>query len=317
VLGLGAGLLCEVWPNPTLIRLHPMRASWVAWLALGPGIGVAAAALWRRERTYDRDLAAMIVFGATLSVFGRVPHLLVLAPALWACALDRHRRAAALAGPALALAVPALVLWSKSLALSVVPFWEGAIVIDGGLTFAATCSLAVAASIEVPRRRVLLAGAGAAGVVSVAHLLFVLLLQVRGPAVDYVDVQRWLAAHRPAGEVVLVPLARIGLRAFSNQTPALDFEDGLASFHDPGYVPVLEEKLAAYGWQPGATVHGFSFLEHLQELDRALTADDVRRIAARLHATIAVRDKSMPRLELPVLYENQRFAIVDAAPPPR
>lgn len=329
VVGLGLALVCEVWPNPFLIRLHPARASWVAWLAFVPVLGAATTTLWRRGDDVDRVTAIMLVFSATVSVFGRVPFLLVMTPMVWARARHRRGRAttsAAVAGVVLAVVVPVVVLVSKSLAIRAAPLWQAAVVFDGLVTLLAAVSVAVIAwrassstseepSVDDGGRRLWRAGVFNVAAMTTLHVLVFVLSSSRGAHHDWVDVQRWLKDHRPAGENVLVPLSRIGLRVHSNQTPALDFSDGLLSFHDPGYIPVLQEKLRAYGWKPGAVVHGFSFLENLDDVDRALSTDDLRRIADALHAPVAVREKAMPHLDLPVLYENKRFVVLDASSP--
>jgi hypothetical protein len=126
------------------------------------------------------------------------------------------------------------------------------------------------------------------------------------------ETQEWSAAHIAPGENVMVPLAQIGFRAFSKQTPAVDFQEGDALFHSPMYMQTFLDKLKLYGWTP-APVHGFSFLKRLMNLDEKLSADDAVRIAQALHAHYAVRDRWMPGWALPVVFQNDGFVVYDVS----
>jgi hypothetical protein len=312
VFGLGLGLVCEVAPIPFLIRLHPMRASWIAWLSLVPFLGRSVAVLIRSSSTFDKTVGLVAALACILSVFGRTTHFLVLAPVLWSCAYDKRQlRVAVLATVALALAVPFAIVQSHSLDIAGMQFWVGAIKIDGTLSLLAAGSVALAFLWrEIPPKLVVASSIATIVVVTLGHVAINVAGERRGNSHDFVEVEHWLAEHRAPGEVVLVPLGHIGVRAFSCQTPALDFEDGLASYHDPAYIPILEKKLRAYGWQPGEAVHGFSFMNHLAALDASLTADDLRRIGGELGARIAVRDKGEDA-GLPVVFQNDNFTVVD------
>jgi hypothetical protein len=328
LFGLGAGVVTELAPTGFLLRLHPLRVSCLVALAGAPFLAHAIVRLAQHPHTGLRATGLVVALGIGTSVFTSSVFHLTMWPAVMLAALvlrgvpddvtaaidPKVRAWPWLLGMLLvSIALPWLVVHSGSLVMTAGDpmrvamdrvLFLGALYAGGGVVVIVLAWLRPSLD-----RRALLVGAAGALTVSLAmHGLVVWGRMQHGSGPDWVEVQEWCKAHRPAGDVVMVPLTHIGLRAFSNQTPAVDFQEGDLLFHLPTYTHTFTDKLALYGWTP-APIHGFSFLTNLEALDEKLTVDDVTRIGHTLHASIAVRQKSMSALALPVLFENGTYRI--------
>jgi hypothetical protein len=130
----------------------------------------------------------------------------------------------------------------------------------------------------------------------------------RGILAHWRQAQEWSATHLPPGEQILVPLSQLGFRVWSRQIPAVDFQEGDALFHNPGYEGIFIDKLKLYGWTPSELI-GAGHISKLEQLDRQLTSDKAIEIGRQLHARVAVRRTNHPAWDLPVLYENPDYVI--------
>ena len=95
---------------------------------------------------------------------------------------------------------------------------------------------------------------------------------------------------------------------WSNQVPAVDFQEGDALFHHPGSMHAFVHKLRLYGWEPGEIV-GFSHFFRLDPLDANLQTADAVRLGKELGVHVAIRKASHPAWELPELFRNASFVV--------
>jgi hypothetical protein len=318
LIALVGGLLTEIHPTPFLLRLHPLRLSFFVCLAGAPYFARASVELLGadRERFQDRArtafvLGAFILVGAAIPLAYRWEYLLLFVPALFGVVLQRGAMGA-WGSVALSIAIPiALVLQSEKME------------IDAALRFMLVeAGFGIVASLSIlrgwlkreqqasERERKLIARTAIALVAG--HLLLNGLLIAhygyKGGIKRWREVQEWCGSHLEPGERVLVPLTQIGLRAFSEQVPAVDFQEGDALFHQPSYLGTFLGKLRVYGWTP-SELKGYEFISKLDALDDALAAADLDRIGQELDARVLIRRSRNPRLDLLVLFENEDFVV--------
>jgi hypothetical protein len=108
---------------------------------------------------------------------------------------------------------------------------------------------------------------------------------------------------------VMVPLASSGVRAYSNQIPVFDLQEGNLIVHNPSYSAVYREKAAAFGWE-GKPLYGL--LGHnwrARRADLSLTPGKAIRLGKRFGADLAVRATSYPEWPFPELYRNSDYVI--------
>ncbi|MEW5853990.1 MAG: hypothetical protein AB2A00_34770 [Myxococcota bacterium] len=333
VVGVLGGLLTEVWPNPTLIRLHPMRLSWLMTLAGAPYFIRACLQLLRHLERPDQPHARLAAATGTMTLLGlalpllyRYAYWMTLLPALRAVvelvedpARTRRLRVLMTASLLCALAVPAAMLASDATEYSGLTVMEGNLrrmVLVEGLIGAFAVATVVSAWMRMGAgphqgfaRRALLQSAV---LLAAFHLVGrgALMVQYhrKGPIHDWKQVQHWAAENLPAGAVVLAPLNQIGFRSFSKQTPAVDFQEGIAITHNPQYLETYFHKLKLYGWEPGEIV-GFSHYSRLEPLDANLKTEDALRLGKALGAVAAVRRTRQPAWDLPVLFRTNAYVV--------
>ncbi|MBI5495771.1 MAG: hypothetical protein HY904_12170 [Deltaproteobacteria bacterium] len=337
LVAMVGGVLVEIHPHPFILRLHLMRLSWIMALAGAPFLARACVQLVRavdRPDLPDARMAAatgvMMLMGLGVAALYRPAYWLTLAPALWM--VLRYRggqpggRMVALM-TALAVAIPGALTLSGVRELPVASAEaapRGFYFIEGlfGLFAAVAVLSAWIRRAEGPHR-----GFTRRMLFQAACLLAALHLGARGVVMTYGprkgamsewrDVQEWCARTLPRGDVVMVPLTQMGLRVFSNQIPAVDFQEGDAAFHHPAYVETFQRKLRLYGWEP-APIVGFTHFSRLDPLDERLTDDDARRLGREFGAHVAIRRTRHPPWNLPELYRTPSFVIyrLDDVPPP-
>jgi hypothetical protein len=329
VFAVIGGAATEIMPSPFLIRLHPMRLSFIACLAGVPFFAQTAARLLRPED--DERLASIpresislgifLLLGVAMPLAYRWDYLLVLVPALWGMALHAARndvRALQVAAPltlATAIAIPILLVWDTHTEVSLRSHGLRFFLIEGSCGLIAAISFALARGTETkgpPTVREKRLTIRLAGGIALFHLVltgaYLFHYGWWGGLHRWREVQIWCGEHLDPGERVLVPLTEIGLRAFSKQTPAVDFQEGDILFHEPEYMDTFFDKLRLYGWTPGRP-KGWEFVSKLDELDDALSKADLLRIGAALDARVSIRRKHDARLDLLVLFENQDFIV--------
>jgi hypothetical protein len=324
--GVLGGLLVEIAPIPFLIRLHPMRLSWIMSLAGAPYLARAAVQMARADNPrIALPAAALLMMGLGLGMATRNSYWLTISPAIAIAALPertRERRAPLLLLllVLLVLAVPVAMYAVEGRIFEPMPgarrnFLFGAVFVEGllggiaGFILVAGWLLRRRGPYTLPERRTLFRfTGGVAALMLILHGVFVFRSRVKGLDRDWLDAQAWCAEALKPGEVVLVPLAQIGFRVMSKQTPAVDFQEGDALLHDPEYTRVFIPKLELYGWAP-APIHGLSHWTRLDPLDKRLTEADALRIGATLHAGFAVRRTEHPPWRLPEVYRNDSFVI--------
>lgn len=337
VLGALGGLAVELWPHPTLIRFHPMRLSWIMVLAGMPFLARVAVDGVRHldlpsvpDARIRSAVGVSLFIGLSVATLYRSSYWLGMAPALW-LVLQWDR------GPArrffwlgaltfTSLLVPWLHVSAGGAALPA----ADATAEDAAAYYAVEGAVGLYPLISVwwaflqvrqgPHKgflRGLLLWSAAA--LAVVHLgvrgVVVASAQRRGTLGQWHAVQDWSAANLPRGATVMVPLTQMGFRVWSNQIPAVDFQEGDVLFHNPGYAERFLDKLRLYGWKRG-TITGFAHYQRLDPLDAALTADDARRVGAALGATVAVRRATHPAWDLLELFRNRKFVVYRLDAPP-
>jgi hypothetical protein len=324
------GIAAEVHATPFLLRLHPMRLSFFVCLAGAPFFARAATEMLRADPDRFGEhartafvLGAFLLLGAVIPLAYRWDYLLILAPALMGLVVRRNVLGVSTA-IALSVAVPIALIASNV-------FSEKPELDSPGFRFLAfEASIGVLASLSLLRAQVLRSKAtssrerrlivrvvsGLAALQLLLNGLFMAHYGYKGGIRRWRDVQEWCAAHLDPGEHVLVPLTQIGLRAFSDQIPAVDFQEGDALFHDPFYLDEFLEKLRMYGWTPSA-LKGYEFISKLDALDDKLQRDDLMRLGDRLDARVVIRRKRNDPLDLLVLFQNEDFVVYSLDGRPR
>lgn len=343
------GIVTELLPSPFVIRLHPMRLSWLMTLAGAPYLANASLELLRargstRFARFGFVLGSLLLLVAAMPMAYRYDYAIVLIPACYGVAFeikrhgdlesgaDRIGRGATpmiAASLAVAIAVPAILTMVSMRAFGIKlelasPAFRF-LLIEGSVGVFAVLSLALTwvRRNEGPnpaRARVrFLRGVGAVAAIHLAlNGLVMAEMGGRGALKRWRDVQEWCRDHLERGEPLLVPLTQIGLRAFSNQTPAVDFQEGDVIFHQPEYLETFLGKLRLYGWKPGRLV-GFEFISKLDALEEALSKEQLAEVGRKLGARTAVRRSREPPLDLPILFSNDEFVVyrLDGAAPAR
>jgi hypothetical protein len=334
VLGVLGGLWAEVAASAWTIRLHPMRLSWLMTLAGLPMLARAAVALVRRldepgapHPRVGSAAGVMLLLALSLTTLYRAPFLLALAPFLWTLALAKpgeqppRRRVVVTVLATLACLVgpPVATLLSGAGDLSLTPRMEAVLhlflAVEALVTWLAVGVILLG---FLTRARGPWAGRGRRALFQVAVVVGLAHLGVRGAYMynlprtgilgDWVAVQRWCAQTLRPGEKVLVPLSQMGLRAFSNQTPAVDFQEGDALFHNPAYAEGYLRKLRLYGWEPGE-IKGFGHISRLEPLDARMTPAKARELGAALGARVVVRRTRHPAWDLPEALRNASYVV--------
>lgn len=323
VLGAGAGLLTELHPTPFLVRLHPMRLSFLMALAGAPYLAEASRQLWVRRDAprFWAPLGALLLLGLAVPMTSRWGYWLALVPALFAAAGGSARLRSALGVLALGAVVPWLVAWDEHRTLGAFPglarALEASELAAAALSLFAGFLLVVAyrwrargpyRGDEAKQLLLVLLLIGAAPVVLQAGAR--LKLSQHGRIAQWREVQEWAGQHLPPRATVLVPLSQIGFRTYSRQTPAVDFQEGDLILHDPAYAPRFQAKLDIYGVGK-EPIHGMSYLTRLDRVDAALSKEELRSIGRRLGAKVAVRRVEHPRLDLPELYRNDHYVVLE------
>lgn len=336
-LAVLGGVTAEVWATPLLIRLHPMRLSWIMVLAGMPWLTRTAINMGRHLHTstpqstptqspgsqrVEVALSVGLLLGLAVATLYRSAYLLVLVPGLWMVLLWQRgatvRALLALATVAAAVLIPLAHLAAPLQNFPVVASRanpRGFFVVEGAVAGMAAMGVLLAWMMarQGPHsgaaRKTLL---GAMLTVAVLHLAArgasTAAMQVRGPQADWLAVQRFCAANLPRGATVMVPLSQIGLRAFSNQSPAVDFQEGDAMFHHPASAPTFLHKLQLYGWEPGPIV-GFSHITRLDPLDAQLTQAPAVDLGHALGAEFAIRRTRHPSWNFVELFRNASFVV--------
>ena len=341
ICAAAGGLLSEFWESGPLLRLHPLRWTWVTLLAGIPFFARAAVQLVRRLERPDLPwsrvggaLGTMMLMALGVGVAYRSAFLLTLVPAMWLMArAPEDARPATRAEFALVAALPVLALLMPAImALTVEDdIWAmlggrdvmRRVLIAEGLVGGFAVAIIVAAWVQrqaTPytsrgRRALLRAAIVVAGVHLAARGLVVAQVQHRGMVRRWQEVQEWCATHLPRGARVVVPLDAPGLRAFSNQVPVVDFLEGAVLIHTPRYLPEYHGKLALFGYTPFQGTFADN-LRNLAKLDEALTEERVQEIAQRTGALVAVRRSQYPAWRLPEVFRNERFVVYRLDPRP-
>ncbi|MFO0723175.1 MAG: hypothetical protein U1E65_05295 [Myxococcota bacterium] len=323
VLGAGAGFLTELHPTPFLVRLHPMRLSFVMALAGAPYLAEAARQLWIRKDAprYWAPLGALLIAGLAVPMTSRWSYWLALAPALWAAARGFTGRRSLVLVLLVGLLLPLACAWDQQRTVGAFPglarvlelgefLAAGFGVVAGGLLLVAYGRAERGTYRGDEARQLLIALLVAGSLPVLLQIGARFRLSHNGRIAQWRQVQEWAGEHLPAGATVLVPLSQIGFRTFSKQTPAVDFQEGDLILHDMSYAPRFQAKLDAYGVQK-EPIHGMSYLTRLERADAALTKDQLLSIGKQLGAKVAVRRAQHPQLDLPELYRNQYYVVLD------
>jgi hypothetical protein len=297
-----SGVLSEVAPTPMLIRLHPLRLSWLVWLCLVPSM--AHAVLQLLQSTSWRTLGGLLCCCLLAPTGAKEIIWVLLSPMMVMAALNQQIHRRHVVGAVVFVVVVALTLTTDDMGPVAAKSWRLMMI---GCAMVALISIALSRRvIDHWRRRV--------AVLVVINLVVTWGL-VRPAGRDWIDTQRACAAQLPSNVKVLVPLRQVAFRVHAKQIPAFDFHDGLLPFHEPRALAAFEAKAALYGWQaPPSEGYAMSFLSQLDALEATLTEADAMRIGAALGAAHAVRSTRLPAWNLPVLYENRSYRLYVLSP---
>jgi hypothetical protein len=339
VAGVVGGVLTELLSAPLLFRAHPMRASWLMGVAGLPLLARVMVVLLRpraeaddRVRRVGRSLGVFLVAAMAMPAGLGYVVWLALAPALTAFVLARDGRlsmrtagwigvsgAAAISLTAIGVTDVFTTAYASALDAKALKGLDLILVLTSGLMLLCVLVLARAwLGAESPPGRGQMRAfrwllAGFVGLFLALGMGLRILDQVNGEPYQWYDIQRWMAANLPVSDKVIVPLSKPGIRAFSNQIPVFDLQEGNLILHNASYAKTFADKAAAFGWT-GERIYGLLGANwRAFRFEEGLTAEHVRRLGAEYGASVAVRSVQNRPWPLPELYRNELFVVYDLA----
>ncbi len=335
IAGAVAGIATELHPEPLILRAHPMRVSWLMGLAGLPLLARASVSLLRYRdadvtpmRRVAVVLGSLLLLGIVLVPMIRYVYWLALVPALWMFVITRRRGLtfltagwigvplmAALGGGYLAVSFAVVRSYVDPSAPDLTNVSYFLLLMAG--VFIILAISATARAWLIPNRpvapRALAAFRWTAACLGGLSVLISLLLitypQISGSYRQWYDVQRWLARNAPMSAKVIVPFNSSGIRAYSNQIPVLDVQEGDLLVHNPEYASVYRNKLNAFGWKYDRANGLLGIAWRAREFDRSLTPERAIQLGDRFGAKLAVRASCQPEWPFTELYRNPGYVV--------